>query len=198
MNGRVLLKLTQMAFLALALSSVVMAQTRTQVNLRGTINDYNPFSNGQYEMRGTWSLKVNVAFDKAEFSAALNMEHSDLWMISNHTTDTTVRDPHTHHITMKHAQVIFDQTYVESKCPTAHYVVATTIGFAVIGMASITGDGGHAPFAPNGELSPLTVCVTGGTQVAFSNVTLVLGSPASNHFGTQPINGVVRTVKRRQ
>lgn len=58
-----------------------------------------------------------------DFSAALNMEHSDLWMISNNTTDTTLRDPHTHHITMKNAQVIFDQSYIASHCPTVHYVV---------------------------------------------------------------------------
>ena len=187
--------LAHMAVIALALSSGVLAQAPPPVRLSGTINDYNPFSNGQYEMRGTWSLKVNGASGKAEFSAALNMEHSDLWMIANNTTDTTLRDPHTHHITMRNAQVIFDESYVESNCPTAHYFVATTTGFAVVGMASVTGDGGFAPFAPHGELSPLTVCVTGGTQVGFSNVTLVVGSPASKHLGTQAINGVVKSAR---
>lgn len=198
MKGKVLLQLTQAAILALALSSGAMAQAPAPAKLSGTINDYNPFSKGQYEMRGSWLLSVNGASGKADFSAALNMEHSDLWMVSNDTTDTTLRDPHTHHITMKDAQVIFDQNYVEGTCPTAHYVVATTTGFAIVGMASVTGDGGHAPFAPHGELSPLTVCVTGGSQVGFSNITLVLGSPASNHFGTQPINGVVQSVKPRE
>jgi hypothetical protein len=198
MNGKVLWQLTKIAILALALSGGLMAQAPRPVALSGTISDYNPFSNGQYEMRGTWSLKVNGDSSKAEFSAALNMEHSDLWMISNNTTDTTLRDPHTHHITMRDAQVIFDQNYITANCPTAHYVVATTTGFAVTGMASVTGDGGHAPFAPHGELSPLTVCVTGGPQVGFSNITLQLGSPASKHFGTQAINGVVRRVKPQE
>jgi hypothetical protein len=45
---------------------------------------------------------------------------------------------------------------------------------------------------PQGLLSPLTVCVTGGTQARFSNVTLVFGAPASSHLGSQAIKGAVR------
>ncbi|MGC1635238.1 MAG: hypothetical protein WA744_07280, partial [Candidatus Acidiferrales bacterium] len=41
-------------------------------------------------------------------------------------------------------------------------------------------------------LSMLQVCVNGGTDVPFSNVTLVFGAPASGHFGMQAIHGVVR------
>jgi len=196
--NRTFLWLLQIAIVALGLNSGLVAQAPPPVKLSGTINDYNPFDHGQYDMRGAWSLKVKGDSNNADFSAALNMEHSDLWMVSHAITDTTLRDPHTHHITMNGAQVTFDPTYVENNCPTAHYGVPTTTGFAVVGMASITGDGGFAPFAPNGELSPLTVCVTGGSQVRFSNITLVLGSPASKHFGTQPINGVVRSVKPKR
>ncbi len=195
MKSRVFSRLTQMAMLVLALGTGVIAQAQTPAKLSGTINDYNPFNKGQYEMRGTWSMNVNGASGTADFSAALNMEHSDLWMVSTGTTDTTLRDPHTHHIIMKGAQAIFDQTYVASNCPTADYFVPTTDGFAVVGMASVTGDGGFPPFAPHGELSPLTVCVTGGSQVIFSNITLVFGPPASNHLGTQAINGAVQSVQ---
>jgi hypothetical protein len=195
MKKKAILRLTQMTILALAFSSSVMAQAPRPAKLSGAISDYNPFTKGQYEMRGTWSLEVHGASGKASFSAALNMEHSDLWMVSTATTDTTLRDPHTHHITMTDADVIFDQSYVASNCPTAAYSVPTTDGFVVVGMASLTGDGGFPPFAPHGELSPLTVCVTGGSQVKLSNITLVLGAPASNHFGTQAINGDVQSVK---
>lgn len=198
MKNRALLWLAQIGIVALALNRGMVAQAPPPVNLSGTINDYNPFDHGQYEMRGAWSLKVKSDSNKADFSAALNMGHSDLWMVSTGTTDTTLRDPHTHHITMKDAQVIFDQSYVASNCPTANYFVPTTTGFAVVGSASVSGDGGFPPFAPHGELSPLTVCVTGGSQVGFSNITLVLGLPASRHFGTQPINGVVRNVKPKE
>lgn len=198
MRNKGLLWLVAIATVVLALNSGLLAQAPPPSELSGTINDYNPFSKGQYEMRGAWSLKVKGDSNNADFSAGLNMEHSDLWMVANGITDTTLRDSHTHHITMRDAQVVFDPSYVESNCPTAHYGVPTTTGFAVVGMASVTGDGGFAPFAPHGELSPLTVCVTGANQVEFSNVTLVFGLPASKHLGTQPINGVVQSVKPKQ
>jgi hypothetical protein len=41
----------------------------------------------------------------------------------------------------------------------------------------------------------LQVCVNGGSDVPFSNVTLVFGAPASGHFGAQAIHGVVRKSK---
>ncbi len=77
----------------------------------------------------------------------------------------------------------------ESGCPSASYKPPTTTGFMITGSASVTGNGGYPPFAPQGQTSPLTVCVTGGTQVGFSNMTLVFGMPASGHFGSQAING---------
>jgi hypothetical protein len=58
------------------------------------------------------------------------------------------------------------------------------------------GNGGFPPFALQGQLSQLTVCITGGTQIEFSNITLVFGEPASGHFGSQPINGAVRKAER--
>jgi hypothetical protein len=94
------------------------------------------------------------------------------------------------------AQVTCDPSLVSSGCPSASYTPATTTGFMVTGSASITGNGGHPPFAPQGQLSPLTVCVTGETQARFSNVTLVFGTPASGHFGSQAINGAVRVPVR--
>jgi hypothetical protein len=48
-------------------------------------------------MRRAWSLKLKGESGKADLSAALNIEHSDVWMVSTGTTDTTLRDPHTHH-----------------------------------------------------------------------------------------------------
>jgi hypothetical protein len=185
----------QVAFMVLALSSVLVAEDPRSTTLKGTINDYNPFAMGGYEIRGTWSLEAYPKFDVVDFSAALNMEHSDLWMIANQTTDTTLRDQHTHHFTMNGARVITDPNYVAENCPTAHVAVAaTTTGFVVVGMASTTGNGGNAPFAPDGEKSQLMVCITGSDKVPSSNITLMFapGSKASNHFGTVPINGVVR------
>jgi hypothetical protein len=106
--------------------------------------------------------------------------------------DPSTRVPHTHHITMKDATVS-DAT---GTCPTYAAPAPTNPGFMVTGWANITGNGGPAPFSKGDTvLSMLQVCVNGGSDVPFSNVTLVFGSPASGHFGSQAIRGVVRTAK---
>jgi hypothetical protein len=180
------------------------AQNHGAVQFRGVINDFTPAHtvkpSGPWELHGVWRLDLKREFGTADFSAALTMENSDYWLLitSNPPADPdspATRTPHTHHIALKDAQVTWDPSAVSSGCPTASYKPATTTGFMVTGMASITGNGGYPPFAPEGQLSPLTVCVTGGTQVEYSNITLVFGAPASGHFGSQPINGAVRVRK---
>ena len=188
-------------FVALATSAV--AQHQNAQHLRGIINDFTPAHNAQgspsgpWEMHGIWRLDMFPDGKTARFAAALTMENSDYWLLINPNPPAdpdspATRTPHTHHITMRNAEVSWDPSEVATNCPTASYKPPTTTGFLVTGSASVTGNGGYAPFAPQGQLSPLTVCVTGGTQVGFSNITLVFGLPASGHFGSQPINGAVR------
>ena len=55
------------------------------------------------------------------------------------------------------------------------------------GPVSITKDGSPAPL----KASTLTVTVTGGTTVGFSNITLQFQGGAPVHFGPQLIHGVV-------
>lgn len=180
-----------------------LAQKQNSVHLSGIINDFTPAhdakgnSSGPWELHGVWRLDLKGDSGTAEFSAAVTMESSDYWLLINPNPPAdpdspATRTPHSHHITMKDAQVTWDPSEVASGCPTASYKPPTTTGFMVTGSASVTGNGGYAPFAPQGQTSPLTVCVTGGSQVEFSNVTLVFGLPASGHFGSQPINGAVR------
>lgn len=189
--------------LVLALGTSVVAQNRSPEHFRGIINDFtaahdakgNP--SGPWELHGVWRLDLSRERGTAEFSAVLTMENSDYWLLINPNppadpNSPSTRTPHTHHITMRDAQVTSDPSLVASGCPTASYKPPTTSGFMVTGSASITGNGGYPPFAPEGQTSPLTVCVTGGTQAGFSNITLVLGMPASGHFGSQAINGAVR------
>lgn len=189
--------------LVLALATSAAAQHQKAQQFRGIINDFTPAHNslgsptGPWEMRGVWRLDLNWDGGKAYFAAAMTMEDSDYWLLINPNPPAdpdspATRTPHSHHITMKDAQVTWDPSEVASGCPTASYKPPTTTGFMVTGSASVTGNGGYAPFAPQGQTSPLTVCVTGGSQVEFSNVTLVFGLPASGHFGSQPINGAVR------
>jgi hypothetical protein len=187
-----------------ALGISAFAQNREAVQFRGIINDFTPAHtvkpSGPWELHGVWRLDLNRRSGTADFSAALTMENSDYWLLTNSDPPAdpdspASRTPHTHHVALKDAQVTWDPSAVSSGCPTASYKPPTTTGFMVTGMASITGNGGYPPFAPEGQLSQLTVCVTGGTQVEFSNVTLVFGAPASGHFGSQPINGAVRARK---
>jgi len=74
------------------------------------------------------------------------------------------------------------------------YVTPISGGFEVTGPVTITKDGGPAPAAIQG--SSLVIDVTGGTLVEFSNITLTFKDGAVNHFGGQPLHGVVRKAYR--
>lgn len=192
--------------LVFALGTSAVAQKRTPRHFHGVINDVTAAhdakgkTSGPWELHGVWSLDLGWEGDTATFSAALSMEDSDYWLLINTNPPAdpdspATRTPHTHHISMKADQVTWDPSVIATSCPTASYSPNTTTGFMVTGSANVTANGGYAPFAPQGQLSQLTICVTGGSQRGFSNVTLVFGSPANGHFGSQPINGAVRGVK---
>jgi hypothetical protein len=183
------------AVLTLAAGSGALAQTSNHVEFRGVINDFTPASapvNGPWEVRGPWSLTVNRRSDKANFSAALTMERSDLGVTenagpapttpSNPLDNPMLRMAHTHHITLVGGRV-----------------TRITNGFQVTGYATITKDGAFPP--PFGPTLPLlTLTITGvpptaseESTITFSNITLLFGAPAAGHFGSNPLHGVVRT-----
>jgi hypothetical protein len=194
-----------------AVSICARAQAPTPTHFSGLINDYSPETIlgkvvGPWEMHGKWSLDLKGRSGLADFSAEMTMELSDHAMevaIANAIAAGTVpptfddpetRNPHTHHITMKDAKVTYPAT---GACPAYAPPVTTNPGFMVTGQAYITGNGGPAPFSKNDTvLSTLQVCVNGGTDVPYSNVSLVFGAPASGHFGTSAIHGVVREPKQ--
>jgi hypothetical protein len=202
--------LSVIAVVILAVGICARAQGPTPTHFSGLINDYSPETIlgkvvGPWEMHGKWSLDLKGRSGLADFSAEMTMELSDHAMeiaIANAIAAGTVppsfddpetRTPHTHHITMKDAKVSVPAAGV---CPPYATPNTTTLGIMVTGPAYITGNGGPAPFSKNDTvLSTLQVCVNGGTDVPFSNVTLVFGAPASGHFGTQAIHGVVRERK---
>ena len=189
-----------------------LAQAPTPMHFSGLINDYSPETIagkvvGPWEMHGKWSLDLKGRSGLADFSADMTMELSDHAMdvaIANGVVtngvlttfdDPETRIPHTHHISMKDAMVSANTTNTGT-CPLYAPPVTTNPGFTVTGPARITGNGSAAPFSKNDTvLSMLQVCVNGGGDVPFSNVTLVFGAPASGHFGVQAIHGVVRKAK---
>lgn len=150
------------------------------VHLSGQINDYTPQSGGgPWEIRGEWSLHLNQTTMTANFSAAVNMTRSDYWVVLNPTAvndnTSTGRSPHTHHITLRHATVI-----------------PTSGGFEVSGPVTVTVNGNPPPpFPASCDTCMLTVDITGGSLVTYSNITMKFSGPPSTHFGTQAIHGVV-------
>ena len=182
MRNKGLYWLAAFVALALTLGPRAVAQNPTPVKLAGAINDYNSVALGSYEMRGAWSLKVRGNSGTADFTAALNMEHSDLGIINGATT----RNAHTHHIKV-----------------VGGTVLATGNGFRVTGPAIITINGQYPPpFGPNSTLQIDVTGSTGDNAVPYSNIQLTFinnadgtSSDAVKHFGGQVINGVVRSVK---
>lgn len=158
--------------------------------LTGLLNDYTPgtVKGGPYEMRGDWSLDLHGRSGKASFSLVMNMETSD-WGVSKglvNPDDPSTRGAHTHHITMTNAAVTLDTSVCPALAPP------TTGGFVVTGPAFVTGNGSPAPFQSNGNPpSTVQLCITGGSTVELSNFTLTFTGPATGHFGTFAIHGVV-------
>lgn len=185
------------AFFVFALAAGALAQDPLPRHFSGLINDFSPSTvkGGPYEMHGTWSLELHRHRGTADFSAAMTMETSDYGIpegIVNPAQPST-RSAHTHHLALTDATVTFDMT----GCPA--FKPATTMGFQVNGTVSlITGNGGPAPFETDPPSSKLQVCITGGPDVARSNITLVFTGPATSHFGPQAINGVVQKSKTDQ
>jgi len=161
-------------------------------HFQGLLNDYTPSAavvkNGPYEMRGSWTLDVDWRHKTAVFTAAMNMETSDFGIEQGNVNkdDPTTRGAHTHHISVTDLAVADDDSWMTA-CPG--FSPAVTDGFVVSSMnATITGNGTTPPF---GNPSPITICILGADKVAFSNITMTLGAPASGHFGKQAIHGVV-------
>lgn len=171
------------AVLALAVSIGALAQDDSHKTFKGVINAYSPQTTatltvpatGPYEVRGPWTLKLNTYTEKADFSAAFDMNLSDGWAITLNSGnfDPNARGAHTHHITLINGNVTW-----------------TATGFQVSGSATVTLNGGTAPVSP----TPLVIEVTGGTKVKYSNIKLTFGSPGSRHFGAEPLPGVIQSV----
>jgi hypothetical protein len=188
-----------LSVLLLASGACALAQDRGPIHFSGLINDYSPSTvkGGPWEMHGQWTLDIRrdrraESGFAADFSADMTM--SD-YGTTNGLPDGTKggQSPHTHHIKLTNQIVIANM----DGCPTVSPAALT--GFQFGGTVSlITGNGTNAPFEkPNSPpVSTLQVCITGGDQVPYSvtnsNISLVFGGPATMHFGTQAIHGVVR------
>jgi len=149
-------------------------QSSGGVHFSGVIDDHTIASAGSWEIHGEWSLDLLGASGKANFSAALNMERSDYWLLTTtgaNPNSVAARNPHTHDIVVDGGTV----TLIPD-------------GFRVTGPALVTGNGSTPPF---GSSSTVQVDVTGGDLVSPSNIKLTFGGDAVAHFGSQAFSGVV-------
>src|ERR1700760_3395156 len=162
----------------LAIGVCAVAQTPRHLELRGTLSDYTTQDMpatvaGPWEVRGTWSLFVRG--EKADFSAALTMVHSDEGVLKNGAGDYDTgkgRNPHTHHVTLVGGEVS-----------------AITGGFRITGgQVTITANGNNPP--PFGANNALQIDVVGGNTVDPSNISVTFLDDAGGHFGAQPLHGV--------
>jgi hypothetical protein len=177
MKNKAFNRLACTGILALLVSVSNLTAHAQGATLAGLFNDYTPAgTSGPWELHGQWSLKVNGESGKADFSAVLTMERSDLGvtLTGGDPNNPASRHAHTHHIMVSDATVT----------PLAN-------GFRVSGPAIVTGNGNFpAPdFGPN---TTVQIDVIGGNTVSPSNIKLTFIGDAASHFGTQPVNGVVR------
>jgi hypothetical protein len=177
--------------LGLALGSA--AQAQGPVHFTGSVHDYtsSAVKGGPWEFHGNWTLDVLAG--KADF--LLDMTMADFGTPPNPATPG--QTPHVHHVVLKGATIQWNM----DGCPAFAAPTNNTFGFQLTSKVDVlTGNGQPAPFDPAPPQSPLTVCITGVTgeagSVAFSNITLEFGAPASSHFGVGTvIHGVVSNPK---
>jgi hypothetical protein len=182
-----------LSLLLLFSGACALAQQNPPAHFSGLINDYSPSTvkGGPWEMHGQWTLDLRREWHgewitTADFSTDMTM--------SGYGTTAGVADAtkggqsaHTHHIQLTNQTVVWNM----DGCPVVS--PATTMGFQINGTVSlVTGNGSTALFETDPITTTLQVCVTGGDLVPYSNVTLVFAGPATTHFGTQAIHGVVR------
>jgi hypothetical protein len=191
----VLMAATGLGGLTLAAAGDRDREPPAPVHYVGLINDYTPSPNavppvakGPYDMRGKWTLDVDTRHGTARFTAFLTMETSDFAMTAT-TIDTPnkSRNAHTHAILMTQGTV--DSVNWAATC-AGFFSPAVTEGFMVTGATTVTVNGASPPF-PNP--SQLILCITGGGEVKFANFAMMFPStePASTHFSSQAIHGVV-------
>jgi hypothetical protein len=188
-------RLTFFSLTAILAMGAMWAQDQRTVHFKGTVSDYSPanLSGGPWEIRGVWAVDVDRT-GSGSFTADLTMETSDYGISSATAVDPnnpSTRSPHTHHISMTNATVSYDA----SVCP-ANSPATGSVAVVITAPATTAGNGSPAAFESKGA-SSLQVCITGGSTVSFSNVTLVYTGPATGHFGSQPIHGVVTQVSTK-
>ena len=195
-----------LSLLLLISATCAFAQDRNTMHFSGVLNDYTPLlstvKGSPWETHGQWSVDIHPGWGTADFAADITMSGfgrttvpaSDPTQPPVTVVDPTqpLVNPHTHHIQFTNAKIEWDLI----GCPQYQTPVPTK-GFQFTQTLSLmTGNGLVAPFETNPPTSMLQVCISGGDgskgTITNSNITMTFTGPATMHFGTQAIHGVVR------
>jgi hypothetical protein len=170
MTDRMLWRLTALAAVVVALSGQGLAQPAAPKALRGMIHDYLLTNGERWHAAGEWSLRLTGDRSRGDFSAIFIGVPRD----NPPVFPTSVA--HTHSVSIIDGQV--------AVTPDANGNSVLTIS----GPGTFTGNGNlQAGFSG----SQVEVTIKGGNAISYSNFEMVIGSPATSHYGTETFHGVV-------
>lgn len=169
-TDRIRWRVTALVAVVVALSGQGLAHQEAPKELRGMIHDYLLTNGERWHVAGEWSLQLKGERSRGDFSAAFIGVPRD----NPPVFPTSVA--HTHHVSIVRGQVA---------------ITEDVNGNSVL---TISGPG---TFAGNGNLqsafsgSQVEVTIRGGNAITYSNFEMIIGPPATSHYGTETFHGVV-------
>lgn len=162
MRHTIVWRLLSLAVLTLALSGHGLAQGHRDLRYSGVVNDYTANLDGVGAWHITGEWTMSVKGDSGKGTFSVGLTMA--------RAAVEPRSFHTHHVTLEDGAV-----------------TVLPNGYRISGTAAMAGNGALAGFTG----SPVTVDITGGNAVTFSNIAITFGGGAVNHFGSGTIKGVV-------
>lgn len=155
-------RLLSLVALTVALSGHGFAKGQQDLRYGGMVNDYT----ANFDGGGAWHImgewSMSVKGDSGKGTFSIGFTMA--------RANAEPRSFHTHHVTLEEGEV-----------------TALANGYRISGAAVMTGNGSLAGFSG----SPVTVDLTGGNALPFSNLSITFAGGAANHFGSGTIKGVV-------
>jgi len=176
MYSRMVWRVTSLVAIVLALGGQGLAQPAAPKQLRGIIHDYLLTSGERWHVSGEWSLQLKGHRSRGDFSAAF------IGVPRDNPPLLPASVAHTHHVSIVEGDVA---------------ITEDDNGNSIL---TISGPG---IFAGSGNLqsafsgSPVEVTIKGGNAISYSNFGMVIGPPATDHYGTETFHGLVTEITNR-
>ena len=169
-TDRMLWRMTALVAVVVALSGQGLAQPAAPKALRGVIHDYLLTNGERWHAAGEWSLQLTGDRSRGDFSAIF------IGVPRDNPPAFPTSAAHTHSVSIVDGQVVVTQDASGNSVLT------------ISGPGTFTGNGNlQAGFSG----SEVAVTLKGGNTIAYSNFEMVIGPPATDHYGTETFHGVV-------